>query len=162
VTDIPSLLDGYLREAIELRMLAELPALSSSMVDIQGALLDARQRQDRVEELMRNAMRIKARAQRSATAATLTADEAWDQAAVSNRTAPVQRGEEYMSGKERHAHANLAVLDLRRAARAAQELAHICEEAVDVLRTVYWGVSGVRDDIRELLRTTAFESHLER
>jgi hypothetical protein len=160
--DIAARLGEFIREAVELRLLAELPPPSASVTDIQGALRDVRQRQDRVEELLRRAMRAKVHAQRAAAAAQATADEAWDQTITRQRVAPVVRGDEYMTAKERHAHANLEVLEPRRAARAADELAHLCEATVDQLRTCYWGLSGLREDIRELLRTTAFESHLER
>lgn len=159
---ITAALEGYIREAIGLRMLAEVPPVAPDPAELQRHLLDARGRQDRVEELLRNALRIRARAQRANHAATAQADDAFDEAIHRQRCAPVQSGGEFTSARERAAEANLATMDLRRTARTTAELTHVCEEAVEVIRSAYWGLSGVREDLRVLLRSTAFESHLER
>lgn len=159
---VPAALDGYIREAIRLRMLAEVPPVTPDPAELQRHLLDARGRQDRVEELLRVALRVRARAQRASHAASAEAKEAFDAAIHRQRSTPVQTGGEFISAREREAEANLATIDLHRAARRAAELTHVCDEAVEVIRSTYWGLSGVREDIRELLRSTAFESHLER
>jgi len=159
---VTEVLQGYIRDALELRLCTDLPTVASAPVDIQTYLLDVRRRQDRVEELLRLSLRIKSRARRAADAANAAVEDAWDQAAVAARQSPVQRGNEFFSARERAAVANLEVLDLRREARRAAELAHICDEAAEVIRSAYWGLSGVREDVRELLRTHLLESHLER
>lgn len=99
--------------------------------------------------------------------ATQTAEDAWDRASQlvreQARNIPVtRRSDEFLTGKERAADTNLAVLDQRIAARQAADLAHTCDEAVDVLRLSHRGLDGVRQDLLTILRTLAFESHLER
>lgn len=160
--DLAVVLDGYLREALDLRMGAEPPSPAADVTELRAGLLDTRRRQDRVEELLRTAVRIRARAQRAQHAATAEADDAFDTAIHRQRGATVTPGGEFTSARERTAEANLATLDARHRARRASELAHVCDEAVEVLRSAFWGLSGVREDIRDLLRATAFESHLER
>jgi hypothetical protein len=160
--EVRAALAAYMETALELRFGVALPVSQSAPSEISECLLDVRTRLDRVEAMYTGAIRIKARAHRAAAHAKATFDDAWDTAAVDRRTAPVRRGDEYATAKERHAEANLATLDLRHSSRAADELAHHCDEAVDVLRLAHRGLDGVRQDILTMLRAAQFESHLER
>lgn len=160
--EIISALAEFVRESLELRVLAEMPVTDSAPAEVLGSLRDVRRRLDRTEEILARAVRLKARAHRAATLANASADDAWDQAIRRTRAAPIQAGGEYSSARERHAEANLAILDLRHAARRATDLAHHCDEAVDVIRLAHRGLEGARQDTLAVLRAYAFESHLER
>jgi len=160
--DFTTLLTGHVRETLDLRLGAELPHPQATPSEVLAGLQDIRRRIDRVEELLSQVMRARARAQRAATLAQAEADDAWDEAIRRVRSAPLQAGGEYSSARERHAEANLAILDRRHAARRAAELAHQCDEATDVIRLAHRGLDGVRQDCLAILRALAFESHLER
>lgn len=161
MTDLVQVLTGYVREVLDLRMGAELPA-TVAPADALASLQDIRRRIDRAEELHSRAIRVRARAHRAAHAADAEADDAWDQAIKRVRGQPVTPGGEYASARERHAAANLDIIDLRHTARRARETAHHCDEALDVIRLAHRGLDGVRQDALAVLRTYAFESHLER
>lgn len=161
MADLGVFLDSTVTEAIGLRAGADL-AGTLDPADLAAALRDVRGRQDRVEELLRTTLRLRARAQRGAQLAQHALDDAFDQAIHTNRAASVTPGGEYSSARERTAEANLATIDLRGTARGTHTLAHRCDETVDVLRLTHRGLDGVRQDIHALLRAAAFESHLER
>lgn len=160
--DLRTAIEGYVREALDLRFAGELPKPGLDGALLTGLLLDVRQRLDRVEELLARALRIRGHARRQADHVSAVAEDALDGAIVRARTAPAIRGDEYSSAKERLAHANLQVLDERRAARAAAELAHHCDEAVDLLRLTQRGLESTRHDHLALLRALQFESTMDR
>lgn len=160
--ELRNALTTMVAEALDLRFGGKIPAAGASLAEIEDALLDIRRRLDRIEELLGRAIRAKARAARAAALATHTADDAWDKAIHGQRTAPVMRGGEYSSAKERHAEANLATMTERIAARNAADLVAVCDEAAEVLRLAWRGMDGARQDLLALMRSTAFESHLER
>lgn len=159
--DIEGLLTSYVTDALVLRMTMPLPA-DLGVTDVLAALHELRRRLDRTEELLSRAIRVRASLVRSATIATVAADDAWDQALLAHRNAPVQAGGEYSSAKERYAYANLDILDLRRTARAATALASRGDETVEVVRLCHRGLDGARNDLLATLRALAFESHLDR
>lgn len=160
--EIRDRLDAYLREALELRFAGEHPNPGAGPAAVLASLLDVRVRLDRVEELLVQTLRIRARARSAADHAEAVAADAWDRSVDGARSAPVVRGDEYSSAKERYAAANLAVLDLRIAGRSAQDLAGACESAVDVLRLTHRGLEGVRHDYLAIIRSQQFESTLDR
>ncbi len=160
--DIPVVLAAYIDEAQALARGIELPPGVPAPVDIVELLAQVRQRLDRLEHLLAAVIRIRARAHRAANAAKAAASDAWDKAAMRRRSAPVQRGDEYYSARERDAEANLASLDLIHAHRAAAELAQHCDEAHDVIRLHHRGFDNYRQDIHAILRAMTFEHHLER
>ena len=156
-------LDGYTSEALTLRFAADpLPGSHATPQQILGALTDTRRRLDRLEELLGFAIRLRAATHRVHAQATATHDDAWDAAVVDERNAPVARGGDYTSARERHAYANLAVLDHRHTQRRAADLLSSCDEAVDLLKLTHRGLDGVRHDLGTILRTITFESTLER
>lgn len=160
--DVRAVLAGYITEALDLRFSGESLKPGASPAEVLDNLYGVRLRLDRIEELHARALRVKARAQRAATLATATADDAFDRAAQTRRTAPVIRGDEFSSARERTAEANLATLDERIAARQATDLAHHTDEAVDVIRLVHRGLDGVRHDLHTVLRAMTLETNLER
>lgn len=160
--ELRTALSTMMAEALDLRLGVKLPAAGSGLIEIEQSLLDVRRRQDRIEELLGNAIRAKARCHRAANHATAAAHDAFDQALQAARSGPVMRGGEYVSAKERQAEANLATMSARIAQRNAEDLHMVCEEAVDLLRLTWRGIDGARQDLLTLIRSAAFESHLER
>lgn len=160
--DVRAALSSYVAEALNLRFSGALPTSAASVADMLDALLDVRQRLDRVEELLTKVIRLRARVHRAATLTTATVDESWDRAVQAQRTAPVSRGDNFSGPRERYAEANLTVLEERRAARIATELASHADEAHDVIRLVHRGLDGVRHDHLTILRAVQFETSLDR
>lgn len=158
--EIRRVLDEYTLEAVALRVGAKLPGAHATTETLLDSLLDVRQRLDRVEELLGNALRIRTEAHRQHTACRVVADDAWDQAAVSQRQSAVR--DEYSSAKERTAYSNLEVLDLRRAERSAEQLVRVCDSAVEGIRLRHRGLADVRQDVLAIIKARQFESSLDR
>lgn len=159
--DARAALDELVVEAVKLRFDVGLSGAAPTPAQLLDSLYDIRGRLDRVEEILTQALRLRARVRAAATSAEALAEEAWDRAAQRGRQQPIAR-DDYSSGRERTAEANLATLDQRRAARTAAELAAYVDAQVDTLRTLHRGLDGVRHDLLAVIRALAFESHLER
>lgn len=159
-------LDSNLTEAIGLRFQGELPTFDADPAELVAALQDIRRRLDRVEELVARGLRLKGRADRLRALTTAQAEDAWDKKIDElrgTRRGPVSRDrDEYSSAKERYAEANLATLDLRAAARQANDTANQVSSHVELLKHLQRGLDGTRHDINTALRTLAFESTLDR
>ena len=158
-----TVLDGFIREALELRFGGDALRRGAAPAEIVESLRQTRQRLDRVEQLLSKAIRIKANGRQHCAAVTATAELAWDRAAMARRNAPVTRGgEEFSSARERHAEANLATLTEQAAVRVAEERVRQCEEAESMIRLAHRGLEGVRQDHLAMLRMVQFESTLDR
>lgn len=160
--DLDQFVSTMINEVLTLRTTVQWPSLEAGPSELLHFLLDIRKRQDRVEEIFSSVVRLRSRAQRVSSIADAVVEDAWDKAAVKRRGAGVQRGDEFSSARERHAEANLDVLDLRHAARQAAQQAQLADEAVDVIRLAHRGLDGVRQDVLTVLRALQFETHLER
>lgn len=158
---VEQLLQDYLVEVLDLRFTHTIPAAGAAQEDIMRSLIDARQRLDRVEELLVRTLRIRARAHRSATAARASADDEWSRAVRNVATSSVRQGPEFQGPRERYAEADLATLEQRRHARQAEALAGQCDETYDAIRTMYRGLDGLRQDHVTMLRSQQFATHLE-
>jgi hypothetical protein len=151
-------LDGMVAEALALRYAAEPVKPGSTPALFVDALIDLRQRLDRVEELYGKALRVRGQARRGAEQTEAVAQDAFDTAMLAGQ----DTREEFSSARERNAEANLAALSERRAARSGALLAGYCDEAVELLRLTYRGLEGARQDILAAMRLFQFESALER
>lgn len=149
-------------EALDLRFGGALPDSSAGNKQIVDTLLDVRRRVDRVEEVYGKAIRLRAEARRQHTAVKAVVEDAWDRSAVAARRASVGRGDEYATARERHAMANLDVLELRRDERSAGQVVDVCDEAVEMLRLTYRGLVDLRQDFLAILRSIQFETTLDR
>lgn len=147
-------------ESLTLRMGAQLPAAGAPAGQLLAALLDVRSRLDRLEELLITTLGARGLAARRHTAVRSEVDDAWDQAAVRNRSAGVR--DEYSSAKERAAVTNLEVLDLRRIERSADNQLRRCDETVEAVRLRLRGLQELRQDLLAVIRINQFESTLER
>ncbi len=156
-------LDDMMAEARLLRSgLPDMPGVQAAPHEVHEYLLDVRRRLDRIEQLVAVAVRIRATARRFAQRKNDSAESAWDEAIVRIRNAPVRRGDEFSSARERAAEANLATIALRRTARDGAEALSHAEEAHEHLKLLHRGLDGVRHDTLTVLRSVQFESHLER
>ena len=153
-------LDKMVLEVEDLRSGTALLATHSSPQFVLEALLDCRQRLDRVEELFRRCLRIRGHLRRVAAISAASCADAWDKAAADSRTAGAR--DEYSSAKERAAVANLAVLDLRRTERLDSGALSRAEEVVEVVRVAHRGLADFRQDLLAVLRAQQFESTLDR
>lgn len=164
--DIASTLEAYLTEALELRVVTDLPDPGSDPKHVLESLVHTRGRLDRVEELLQRALRLRHRVQRSVAVVRAVHDDARD-AVLTNarkqRGGPVTRdNDQYTSAQERAAEANLATVEHRRSLRQAEEVASHCDEAVEILRLTHRGLEGIRVDHLTVLRAVQFESTLDR
>lgn len=158
--ELGAVLESYTAETVQLRMDAHLPGAHATTQTLLDALLDVRQRLDRVEELLGNVLRLRATCTRKHTAVRIQVDDAWDDAAVRQRASSVR--DEYSSAKERTAATNLEVLDLRRLERTADSDARLCDEAVEFIRLRHRGLADVRQDVLAIIKARQFESTLDR
>lgn len=160
--DVRAVCEGIIEEALELRFGVKLPVHPAAPAAVLEVLLEVRARLDRVDELLAKSLRMAGAIQDSQALATAQHDEAWDREVTASRNAPVRQGDEYSSARERHAAANLAVLELRRKQRATEDVVRICERTVSLVRLVNRGLEGVRQDLRVWLDGLRYESHLDR
>lgn len=160
--DALTILKNYLTEALDLRFGHELPGPQATPQDIFTALLDVRQRLDRIEHFLAAATRARHRTRAAVDLATAVAEDAWDEQIHQQRQAPVSTGPDYTSAKERHAEANLATMDQRRAVRAAAATHHAVDEVFEVLKLTHRGLDGTRHDLLGILRGLQIETALER
>lgn len=155
-----ALLAKHVEESVRLRMGMQLPQPDASVGELLEALLNVRQRLDRVEELLAVTLELRGMAARKHTVCRIAVDDAWDLAAVRQRQAAVR--DEYSSAKERAAATNLEVLDLRRVERMTDLHERLCDEAVESLRLRLRGLQEVRQDILAVVKIRQFESAMER
>lgn len=166
-TDLQKAVMGWAEEALELRHgsagdpegpLAPVPRdMGPEVVD--NMLFRARQRSDRVDELLSKVTMARARAKRAQDAAAFQADVSRDQALKKNSE---NRRVEFTTREERSANAALDSLEERRTAHEAARLVSITSEAYDIVSQVHWSLNGIRQDLRQQLASFQFESSLER
>jgi len=154
-------MESLMAEAVELRHKVDLPKLTDQPSEIVERLQQARQAQDRLEEILRVAGRIKALTQRQKSAFEAVADDAWATSLSHIRQVPTFRSD-YVGPREKYAEADLSTMTQRRDLRQAEDLLSHVTEAYDFIRTAYFGLNGVRDDIKDVLRIAASESRMER
>lgn len=119
-------------------------------------LVRARQRADRVEFLLNQAKKIRnALAMRKREADDAEQDRL-DQALSQGKKV------EFKTRDETMAEARLQSFDERRAARLAARRAEVAHQVVEAINDIHWGLSGLRTDLREVLRSFQFESNMER
>lgn len=158
-------LKGWLTEALKLR--GELGLASYDDLEapfqITEQLANVRGRLDRIEELLINAIRAKAQITRAHRSVKDELQLAWD-THVSDQS-PTRRRvltQEYVTGKEKFAEANLATLEQQRAERKILELLSFAEETLEVIRVIHRGLNDIRQDLLSQVRAIQVESQLER
>jgi hypothetical protein len=159
--DLAARMESLMTEALTLRSSVHLPKVTDQADEVLVRLQQARQAQDRVEEIMLIIGRSKAMAQRQKTSFENVADDAWANALRNLRALPTFRNTEYVGPRERYAEADLSTMEHKANFRRAEEELSYVVEAYDFVRTIYFGLNGVRDDIKDILRKSTFQSRLE-
>lgn len=154
--DLPPKLSAMLEEAAGLRQMVRGGDIKESPTDLHNRLLDCRAALDRVEEILTDLSRLKAKTAQAVSERQDLYDDRYAQVA----TAPSGHAE-YSTGKEREAKYSLSLMDeqlnLRKAVRMDSELG----AAVDYVKTLYWGLNGVRNDLDSRIRLIVLEGQLE-
>lgn len=159
--EMSAALQALVVEACTLREDVTLPAAGADVAMLLNGLRATRERLDRVEELLVRAMRLRGQLERHAWSVTADADEQWARAVRHIVTAPLTRGPEFQGPRERYAEADLATLEVRRSARAAESLLAEATDVREVLKVLHRGLDGVRQDHVTALRATQFALSLE-
>lgn len=116
------------------------------------------QRADRVDALLANATRARARAKRAEDAAKFQAARAYDEAAQQVGARRV----EFSTARERHADASLNSFEQQRIAHHAARTVSIASEAHEVINQVHWQLDTLRKELRAVLNAFQFEASMDR
>lgn len=156
---------GWIEEAVKLRYSLELASYTDLIAPwlITEQLQNVRQRLDRIEELVILSVRARASLKRSHQQVKDELQVAWDSRLTDNSAVrrPVLT-QEFVTGKEKFADANLATLELQRKERLASELVSFADESVEVIRQLHRGLDGIRQDLLTQVRSLQVETSLER
>lgn len=147
-------------EATVLRGSIVLVDPQAPMASIMDALMDVRQRLDRVENLLTESLRIRLVGRIILDHTRAEADDAWDVATVKARNAAAR--DEFSSAKERAARSNLEVLELRRSERRQVDSVARYDSAVETIKIKMRGLADIRQDILTIIKGKQFESTLDR
>jgi hypothetical protein len=142
-------LTEQIEKVIQLRFSVYVPNFDAPITDVHSAFVNLSPTLSEIEKQLALAMRIKALADRKVAAFKMQYQEEWDKVIVK----PVKKFavNEYSTGKERAAEANLATLETARQLRREEELQAFADEAVNVIRLHYYGLDKVRQDLRKRL-----------
>lgn len=163
-------LKAWIEESVDLRYgrsegMPELSPYTDLLAPFQivEQLTFIRQRLDRLEELLVNCVRAKASLKRAHQQAKDDHQQAWDHHVTDSSAVrrPVLT-QEYVTGKEKFAEANLATFELQRKERKAGEILSFADEATEVVRQLHRGLDGVRQDLLTQVRAIQVETQLER
>ena len=155
-------LEVLMTEAVELRSSVAMPKVTDQADEILDRLYKVRQQLDRLEEIMRQVNRMKFLAERQKAASQAAADDDWATALSKLRSLPTFRNESMIGPREKYAEADLSTMKQKRALRKAEDLLNKVTEANEFIRTCYFGLNGVREDIKYLMRTLTTEARIER
>jgi hypothetical protein len=161
--ELAELVESGRTELSSLRNGVTIPLPSQGPQVFLSALLDVRGRLDRMEEVFRSLIRLKATVDNINSDLSFEADTAWAEAlARASSKSSARITGEYHGPRERYAEADLAVLDLRKRQRDIAKRVAGFQAYLDEVRTAHRGLEGVRQDLLAALRSFQFESSLER
>jgi len=149
ISELRTNLESFIEEAIDIRFAFLIPNFESGPVELHEALVSVQQTLTQLEKLLSQAVKAKAALDRKEAHVKMVWQEAWDRAIVAANKKPTFN--EYTTGKEKAAEANLATFNEARTLRNLQEDCSFANEAVDVIRLHYYGLDKVRQDIRKRL-----------
>jgi hypothetical protein len=119
-----------------------------------------RTRLDLAEQVLQESARFRDDIVRLARALTQAADDEFDKKMTgAGRTG---RGPEFEGVKDREASARLDTLEDRRKARTAERVADIARTEHERLRTSFYGLRDIRQELLDRLRELQWESGMER
>lgn len=142
-------LTEYIEKTLELRYSIQIPSYDADVTTIHTQLINSQIKLSEIERYLSSAIRAKAASDRKIFVVKMEFQEAWDKAIVKVNSRPTLN--EYATGKEKAAEANLATLELSRKLRKEEELQSFAVETVDVIRLHYYGLDKVRQDLRKRL-----------
>ncbi len=142
-------LTKLIEETLELRFSIQLPSYDADFNKVHRILISSQDLLSKIELKLSSAIRAKAASDRKIFIAKMSFQDAWDRAIVKVNSRPTLN--EYATGKEKAAEANLATLEHARVLRKEEELQSFAAEAVDVIRLHYYGLDKVRQDLRKRL-----------
>jgi hypothetical protein len=152
--------NAWLAEMAALRRIA-LPPLGSGPEEYRAALIEARGKLDRVEEILGQTLRMRGGMQRRAVQCEQAAEDRWNQLAdEARRTGHTSR--DYEGAKERYASFTVRCMDEIRMARQWRLAADLAADLVERARTTHFGLKDVRGELIEHLRAFVLESNLDR
>jgi hypothetical protein len=156
-------MQGWLQEVAALRqeVAASLPVRGSSPERFSEALLVVRAHQDRVEEILGNAVSLHHMARRWAWDHEASAEDAFDARSAQQRRSGRGNGE-WTTGRERQADINLQILPEIQRTRAARRFADEIDEVLERIKAAYRGLDATRQDLGTYLRYLQWESVHER
>lgn len=162
LSEVEARLSDLVREALELRGGVSLPGPQAGPSDVIKSMSDTRRALDRVEFLLNQGVRAKARVSRLNASAVAAFDDAWDSASKGTRgNLLANRGGDYSGPRERYAEANLAAFNELRDKRQAERMLSVAVEVETVLRNCHRGLDSLRADHHALLRAFNVQSVLE-
>jgi len=128
--------------------------------EVYGVLVDVRARLDLAETLLTESQRFRIGSRSRAAMRKGEADDAYTEAMAKLAQQAVRR--QYEGVEDRRAQANFQTLPLRRKARTAQRVADIADDCYERVRTLYFSLRDLRQELLDSLRYLEWESHLER
>jgi hypothetical protein len=145
-------------EAAELRSFRR-PPHQATMAEVHEAVLEARGRLDRLEEIRISTGAIKRATAGGQLAAEERAKDAWDACADRDKN---RQAREYEGAEERYARWRLETLLPLQTARQARVLAEQAAQVADDVATRYFGLKDTQREMLESLKYLQWESSMER
>ena len=154
-TDLESKLAALATEAKELRESVVEPKQTDSVSTMHASLLAARRALDRLEAIVADVGRLRARARARVAEAKDEFDEATIQAMQKSKIG------EYSSAEERRMTYKAASFDQFRALRQAEKQEALISEVYDYCYMRYRGLDGARKDLDTRIRLITLQTSLE-
>lgn len=149
MSELQNRMTQTINEVIATRFEFIIPTFDASVARIYGATLDLTDRLTKLESLLSQAIRAKAALDRKVILARLEYQSKWDEAISGKNKRPTFN--DFSSGKEKAAEANLATFDLQKGLNAVEQDLSFANEAVEIARLHYYGLDKVRQDIQKRL-----------
>lgn len=149
----------WLTEAARLRNFKRPPSGSAPHV-VHESLIQLRAVLDEFEPVLMNVTILKMGAVVQQKELEEAAQDAWDKLADAERTRPVKR--DFEGAEERYARWRLASIEQLRDARQARRRAEFAAQVEFSVRTMYWGLMNIREELLGSLRELQWESTMER
>jgi hypothetical protein len=149
-------LKEWREEARELReSVGELNG-GDSLQTLHEHLIAARRAQTRLEALMADCALLRSRIRKLLLDLDAVYEDKFAENVLNDRTG------EYQSAKAQDARYKAGALSELRNVRQVKNWLTDVEEVYEFIRTKYWGLDAVRDDLKSLVRIISLESQLER
>ena len=135
--------------------------------DLADSIVSLRAVLDRCDRLVGKLLQLRAAARTAALDADFTAQAAWDESVVGQRSQSKAAvvswdgSRDFTAPRERYAEAQVSTVEFQRAKLAAQKEVVVLESQVEIARQLTRGLTGFREDLLVRLRTLQFLTSLE-